>query len=70
MEEYGVKITYIKGSENIVADILSGYPTTNDPKVKKPIPIQLVFATNNDIPADAFPVSFQILSAICSNRTP
>jgi hypothetical protein len=68
MEECGVKIPYIKGSENIVADILSRYHTTNDPKVEKPIPTQLelseVFATNNDIPADAFLLSFQILSAV------
>jgi hypothetical protein len=37
--------------------------TTNDPKVEKPIPTQLelseVFATNNDIPADAFPLPFE-----------
>jgi hypothetical protein len=41
MEEYGVKITYIKGSKkNIVADVLSRYPTTNNPEVEKPIPTQ------------------------------
>jgi hypothetical protein len=54
--------------EHFVADILSRYPTTNDPKVEKPIPTKMelskVFATNNNIPADAFPLSFQILSAM------
>jgi RNase H-like domain found in reverse transcriptase len=67
MEEYGVKITYIKGSEKIVADVLSHYPTTNDPKVEKPIPTQSelseVFATNKDIPSSAL-LLFQILSAV------
>jgi RNase H-like domain found in reverse transcriptase len=68
MAEYGVKITYIKGSENIVVDVLSRYPTSIDPEVEKPIPTQSelseVFAKNNDIPADDFPLSFQILSTV------
>jgi hypothetical protein len=66
MEEYGVKITYIKGSENIAADVLSLYPTTNDPEVEKPIPTQSelskVFATNNNIPD-----SSGCLSVVVSN---
>ena len=32
MEEYSPDIHYIKGPENIVADLLSRLPTTNDPE--------------------------------------
>ena len=31
LEEFGAQIEYIEGAQNIVADILSCYPTTNDP---------------------------------------
>jgi hypothetical protein len=68
MEEYGVKITYIKGVENIVADVLSRYPTQNDPELEVPAPtpdtMADLFATANDLPADAFPLSFKILSTM------
>ena len=64
MEEFGVKITYIKGVENIVADVLSRYPTSNDPESEHPAPnsseMSELFAAN-DLPATAFPLSFQIL---------
>jgi hypothetical protein len=32
MEEHDLEIQYIKGDENIVADILSRLPTANDPE--------------------------------------
>ena len=35
-EEFGVDIRYIKGVSNIVADVLSRYPTTNNPSTPKP----------------------------------
>lgn len=35
MEEYGMTLKYIKGVKNIVADILSRYPTTNNPNLVK-----------------------------------
>ena len=68
MLEYGVKITYIKGVENIVADVLSRYPTQNDPELEVPAPtpemMADLFAMANDLPADAFPLSFKILSTM------
>jgi hypothetical protein len=66
MEEFGVKLIYIKGEENVVADVLSRYPTTNDPEIESPIPTKEqmaeLFAAENDLPTDAFPLSFPILS--------
>lgn len=38
LEEFGVEIRYIKGVTNIVADVLSRYPTTNDPTAAQPPP--------------------------------
>ena len=35
LEEFGVDIRYIKGVSNVVADVLSRYPTTNDPTAIK-----------------------------------
>ena len=68
MEEFGVKITYIKGEENVVADVLSRYPTKNDPEQHCPVPssgdLAEIFAINgNELPVDAFPLSFKIISS-------
>ena len=66
MEEYDAKLIYIKGVDNIVADVLSRYPTTNNPYLVKLPPDKSkyaeTFATNNNLPADAYPLSFSILS--------
>jgi hypothetical protein len=40
MEEYNLDICYIKGPENIVADILSRLSTTNDPEKPYIMPSQ------------------------------
>ncbi len=66
LEEYSMEIKYIKGVQNIVADVLSRYPTGNDPTIS-PTPTENeqqceLFATDNDLPADAFPLSFRIIS--------
>ena len=39
LEEFGVEIRYIKGVKNIVTDVLSRYPTTNDSTVPQLPPI-------------------------------
>lgn len=68
LEEYGPKIIYIKGVENIVADVLSRYPTLNNPELETSelnrSDMSEIFAIGNDIPADAFPLSFKILSTV------
>ena len=66
MEEYGIKIHYIQGCKNTVADILSRYPTHNNPESEEnsPNPGETAeyLAVENDLPVDAFPLSFKILS--------
>jgi hypothetical protein len=66
LEEFGLKIEYIKGVDNIVVDILSRYPTQNDPEHPEEPPAKAdmseLFAVHNDMPQDAFPLSFKILS--------
>ena len=66
MEEYNIKIHYIKGVENKVADVLSRYPTQNDPDgdSKEPNASKMseIFATENDLPSDAFLLSFKKFS--------
>jgi transposase InsO family protein len=66
MEEYNMKITYIQGTKNIVADVLSRYPTNNNPEVESQIPTKTemseLFATGNDFPTNANPLSFKVFS--------
>ena len=66
MEEYNIKINYIKGVQNIVADVLSRYPTQNNPDVESKnlnvSELSEIFATTNDLPTDAIPLSFKIFS--------
>ena len=68
MEEYNVKIHYIQGVKNIVADVLSRYPTKNDPELESSAPSptemsEIFAADNHDLPTDAFPLSFKIFSS-------
>ena len=61
-----MEIKYIKGVQNIVADVLSRYPTGNDPTIS-PTPTEneqqcKLFATDNALLADDFPLSLRINS--------
>jgi hypothetical protein len=73
MEEYNVILTYIKGVENIVADVISRYPTTNDPErdstPTEPSQMAEIFSNDKDLPADAFPLSFKVLSTFQNRDT-
>jgi hypothetical protein len=65
LEEYSVDIKYIKGVTNIVADVLSRYPTINNPLKQKQPPtneaLSELFAQEN-LDASIFPVNFSILA--------
>lgn len=65
LEEYGAEIKYIKGVVNIVADVLSRYPTTNNPLDTKPPPtkhtLSELFAQVNLEPS-AFPLTFTTIA--------
>ena len=65
LEEFGADIRYIKGEQNKVADILSRYPTSNDPLKPKPPPtrdqLSEMFA-QQVLPAHIFPVNFSVLA--------
>ena len=56
IEEFGPKIKYIKGSNNIVADALSRLPYTTSCSTDE------LFAAIQYDPSDDFPVSFAIIS--------
>lgn len=51
--------------KNIVANILSQYKTTNNPKIAQAInKVQMseTFASTDDFPMDVFPSSFKIIA--------
>ena len=65
LEEFGVDIRYITGVTNIVADVLSRYPTTNEPKPMSDAPdldtMSEIFA-QEALEASVFPVNFNVLA--------
>ena len=64
MEEFGAKLEYIEGKNNIVADVLSRYPTENDPLSSKTVSreqMSEMFAVDK-LPAALFPLSFKAIA--------
>ena len=64
LEEYGVEIRYIKGVQNIVADILSRYPTSNNPldKAKPTMETQSELFAQDVLPPEVFPMNFATIA--------
>ncbi|MFM8622685.1 MAG: RNase H-like domain-containing protein, partial [Holophagaceae bacterium] len=66
LEEYGVEIKYIKGVTNVVADVLSRYPTANNPLEPKIPPTKEsnseLFAQDR-LPTGVLPVNFSTIAA-------
>ena len=64
MEELGAKVEYIEGKNHIVADVLSRYPTENDPLSSKTVSreqMSEMFAVDK-LPAALFPLSFKAIA--------
>jgi hypothetical protein len=64
LEEFGVEIKYIKGVNNIVADVLSRYPTTNDPLKEHPTPTRETLSelfAQRALEPRIFPLNFSVL---------
>ena len=65
LEEFGVDIRYIKGVSNIVADVLSRYPTANDPTTDKPPPtrehLSELFASET-LASEVFPLKLSVIA--------
>jgi RNase H-like domain found in reverse transcriptase/Reverse transcriptase (RNA-dependent DNA polymerase)/Integrase zinc binding domain/Retroviral aspartyl protease len=57
IEEYGPRIIYIKGVNNVVADSLSRMPLLPEPTTNENKLIDQLFATN-----DLFPLAFQVIA--------
>ena len=66
IEEFGVDIKYIKGVKNIVADVLSRYPTNNNPLKRAEAPtsetLSEMFAQTT-LDREVFPVNFSVLAS-------
>jgi len=66
LQEYGVDIRYIKGASNIVADVLSRYPTANNPQKRSAPPtsetLSELFAQTT-LTTEIFPVNFSVLAS-------
>ena len=66
LEEFGVEIRYIKGITNTVADVLSRYPTTNDPTVAQPPPtttqLSELFA-GEALESTVFPLKLSVIAS-------
>ena len=57
MEEFGVELTYLKGSHNVAADALSRLPRTC--KATDTTPTEAEECLNiNSLPTDAFPLRY------------
>ena len=66
IEEYGVDIQYIKGASNIVADVLSRYPTSNNPLKRSTPPTKTSLSelfAQTSLPEEIFPVNFSVIAA-------
>ena len=65
LEEFGVDIRYIKGVRNIVADVLSRYPTSNTPSASNPPPtreqLSELFA-GTALESDVFPLKLSVIA--------
>lgn len=64
LEEYGVTIEYVPGVHNIIADVLSRYPTTNNPEIREePTREKMgeIFA-EDQLPGEIFPLNLRVLS--------
>lgn len=65
LEEYNVNFNYIAGIKNVVADILSRYPTNNQPEkdIKPESREQMAEMFDTEIlPASIFPLSTSLIS--------
>jgi len=65
IEEFGANIEYIKGVNNVVADVLSRYPRSDTPVIPVSAPTREqaheLFAGDR-LPADLFPLSFRVIA--------